>query len=348
MDTGILDEAYQRLHRTGPEWGEARLTNHGPMAVEVLYRRGREDRVEPWLDAYIGRLGEQPGPRDAISDSTWREALGAGSRLGDWAVYLNRQVTEHPWQDVLATWWPRLLPGIAAGATHGVIRTGHAARALLANGQSQAAATELADALAFWAARALPVPGAVPPAGRLDPATALGAIPRIPEQRGPVAARLAQLAAMAAWPASVAALKPAGTPEEVPALLQGVVDAATLHYLRHGQASPVLLVHAATAPNAVLHTLPVLPRELWVPSMSGAWAAAATIISAFAPARPGAQPPPPPGTGSPTAAEVLERAVAHGDEHVIKFADTAAEVHERTGDPDALAAAGYAAMLIGG
>jgi hypothetical protein len=34
----------------------------------------------------------------------------------------------------------------------------------------------------------------------------------------------------------------------------------------------------------------------------------------------------------------IARAVEHGDEHVIKFADTAADVHARTGNPDALAA----------
>jgi hypothetical protein len=31
-------------------------------------------------------------------------------------------VAERPWREVLATWWPRLLHGIAAGATHGVIK----------------------------------------------------------------------------------------------------------------------------------------------------------------------------------------------------------------------------------
>jgi hypothetical protein len=36
----------------------------------------------------------------------------------------------------------------------------------------------------------------------------------------------------------------------------------------------------------------------------------------------------------------------HGDEHVIKFADTAADVYARTGDRDALAAAVRATQLI--
>jgi hypothetical protein len=33
---------------------------------------------------------------------------------------------------------------------------------------------------------------------------------------------------------------------------------------------------------------------------------------------------------------VADWAVAHADEHVIKFTDTAAEVYTRTGRPDAL------------
>lgn len=45
-------------------------------------------------------------------------------------------------------------------------------------------------------------------------------------------------------------------------------------------------------------------------------------------------------------AEVLDRAVAHGDEHVIKFTDTAAEVYARTGQSDALAAALRTGTLI--
>jgi hypothetical protein len=44
--------------------------------------------------------------------------------------------------------------------------------------------------------------------------------------------------------------------------------------------------------------------------------------------------------------ELVDRAVAHGDEHVIKFTDTATESYQRTGNPDALAACVRAAELI--
>jgi hypothetical protein len=133
---GVLDEAYERLHHTGPEWG-GNLANHGPMAAEVLARRDRPDQVPAWVDGYIGRLDELPAPGEPVTDDNWRAALG--DRVGDWVVYLTRQVAERPWRDVLAAWWPRLLPGIAAGAAHGVIRTGHAVRTLLAGDETPAA-----------------------------------------------------------------------------------------------------------------------------------------------------------------------------------------------------------------
>ena len=128
--------------------------------------------------------------------------------------------------------------------------------------------------------------------------------------------------------------------------------AATLRYLSYGHGQPVLLVHTATAPNAIRHSLPALPQRLWAPSLAAGWAACAAIFAAYAP--PGAAPPPRPAgpavpqvpSGPDAIADVLDRAVDHGDEHVIKFTDTAAEVYARTGNADALAAALHAGTLI--
>jgi hypothetical protein len=99
-------------------------------------------------------------------------------------------------------------------------------------------------------------------------------------------------------------------------------------------------VHTATAPNAVLRALPALPQDLWIPSLTAAWAASAALTAMYAPAsgRPRAELPAPPQAGDPVT-EVIDRACAHGDEHVIKFTDTAAWVYQQTADPDALAAA---------
>jgi hypothetical protein len=260
---------------------------------------------------------------------------------------------------VLNAWWPRLLPGVVAAATHGVIRVGHAVRALLADGDDPSHLAELAHGLAYWAARWQTLPGGharaseAAAAGRARaaaPLDALAAIPRIAEQAGGIGDRLARLGALAAWPAALAGFSVPAAPEQVRALLAELVDAATIRYLFYGHGNGVMLVHSATAPSAVLRTLPALDHGLWAPSLAASWAASSALTAVYAPAEPAprAQLPAPPG-GRPreeAAREVFARAVEHGDAHVIKFADTAVDVFARTGNPDAISAALRAAELI--
>jgi Questin oxidase-like len=343
MTDDVLDEAYERLHSTGPEWG-GNLSNHGPMVAETLARRGRAEDVPGWVDRYARRLEELPGPASRITGASWRDALGG--RVGDWIPYFADQLADQPWRAVLATWWPRLLPGIAAGATHGVIRTGHAVRTLLAGNEHPAAIAELAHALGFWAARFVPVPGARP-TGTLDAATALDRLPRLAEQHGPIRDRLTRLGELGGWNTSVAAFAGAQASQDAASRLGDLVHAATLRYLTHGYASPILLVHTATAPNAVRHVLPALPETMWPASLAAAWAASAAITATYGPAHEEPQQPTAAEeTGTDPVAELVDRAITHGDEHVIKFSDTAAEVYASTGDPRALAAARRAAELI--
>jgi hypothetical protein len=341
-----LLEAYERLHRTGPEFGgddegNHGLTNHGPMAAEVMVRRGLDVRLDVWLDHYVERLTDLPAPTGRIDD--WAAALGDGRRIADWTAFFRAETTARPWRDTLATWWPRLLPGIAAGSTHGVIRVGHAVRTLCV-AESQQALAELANGLAFWAARSRPVAGGEPSLPALSPAEALDALPALPDRTGLIAHRLARLGALPAWPRAVGSFAMPDDAGDVPAVLAALVDAATVRYLRVGRDSPVLLVHTATAPNAILHCLPVLPRELWHASLAAGWAAAAAITVTYA--GPAAGRPSALLRGDDPAATLLDRAADHRDEHVIKFADTAVESYDRTGDEDALAAAHLAADLI--
>lgn len=348
-----LLEAYERLHVFGPEYGGDEegnhgMTNHGPMAVEVMVRRGLDINVDRWLDRYVRRLSELPSPDATIRPDQWQPSLGVAGRLPSWTTLLRHELQERPWSDVLVEWWPRLLPGIVAGSTHGVIRVGHAVRTLRANPDTPPAAEtldELAHGLAFWAARYRELSGVVTPDGRLSAAEALGGVTRLDDQSGLIAHRLDRLERSRGWTSSLRALRPAAAPDEVPARLESLIDTAVAAYLGHGHSSPVLLVHTATAPNAVRHVLPVLPSEQWVPSLTAAWAASAALVATYAPAQSA------PRTDvvrahDGTAADSLQRAAEHGDEHVLKFADTAVESYDRTGDPDLLAAADHARGLI--
>ncbi|GAB2619707.1 questin oxidase family protein [Streptomyces capparidis] len=336
--TGILDEALERLHATGPEF-RGWLSNHAPMAVESMVRHGFGPRVHSWVDAYTDRLEELPRARVPVDAREWRQALGDPGRLPEWLELFRVETAERPWREVLRTWWPRLLPGIAAGATHGVIRTGHAVRVLLRDGESGPRVAELGQALGYWAARWQAVPGAAAPGGTAEPDLALDGVPPVPDQSGGILHRLPQLEGLPGWPEALGGLRPAATPGQARELLAGVADAATVRYLRFGHGEEVMLVHAATAPTAVLRTLPALPEEMWEPSLRAAWAACAAVTAAYTPAeavsaaeerRLTA------AAGDP--GELVARAVRHGDAHAIKLADTAVEVFERRGDVRALAA----------
>jgi hypothetical protein len=341
--TGALDEAYVRLHGTGPEFA-GWLSNHGPMAVEAMVRAEHADVVHGWVDRYSERLDDLPPATEPIG-ADWRAALGDERRIGDWIDHFTRTLDEQPWPDVLATWWPRLLPGIVAGATHGVIRVGHAVRVLLTEQPTEPRIAELGHGLGYWAARWALVPGVVAPAGDRNTAAALADVPRLPDQTGGIQERLARLADLGGWSDSMAALRAPATPADVPDLLAGLVDGAVLRYRTHGHGSGVMLVHSATAPNAVLRVLPALPQDQWVDSLAAAWAASATVTSIYTPAAATEETDLPAPAASP--ADALALAVRHGDEHVIKFADTAADTYARTGDPAALAAAVRATTLIG-
>ncbi|TDC20138.1 questin oxidase family protein [Streptomyces sp. 8K308] len=315
---GTLDEALTRLHATGPEF-RGWPTNHAPMAVEALARHGQEHHVHRWVDAYQSRLEDRPAGHERITADNWREALGDPRYLTDWAEYFGVLLSERPWRSVLAEWWPRLLPGITAAATHPVIRVGHAVRVLLSEGETGPRRAELAHALGYWAARHQRLPAGIEALAAPSSAEdALRAVEAIEDQSGGINARLGQLRRLPAWTAGASAEDPAAVSER----LGRLVRAATEYYATHGHGEPVMLVHAATAPNAVLRTLPALPVELWPASLEAAWSASAGVVASYRPARsvPAGR------SAALDPEELFERAALHGDAHAIKLVDTALDV----------------------
>lgn len=338
MIPDLLDEAYEQLHTNGPEF-EGWLSNHGPMAADALMRLGQGEAVAGWVHGYVRRLEPMPEARWPISEADWPGLLGDASRLGDWCALLTRQVRDEPWDAVLARWWPRLVPGAVASAAHGLIRTGHAVRALREEVTAPRLA-ELGHALGYWAARWQPVPRPAPTRSIADVGVALDSLPAR-QLTGGIRTRLASLADDATWPAVLGAGAPAADPRAVPAALDALIDAAVTRYGRWGQAAPVMLVHAATAPRAVALVLPSLPQQLWPAAYQAAWAVTATIATIYRPSPPVAVA----DEQVTTIDEIIERAVTSGDEHAIKFTEVAIESHRR-GNTSALASAASAVPLI--
>ena len=326
-----LDEALERFAGTGPEYYGG-LANHGPMAAEALVRLGRAEAVSPWVDGYRGKLQPGPAGRRPIAPSEWREALGDIGRVADWAALFDRALREAPFTAVLQEWAPRLAPGLSAAACHGLIRTGQAARSL-AERDSPARRGELAQGLAYWAARyqALPEKAGASPGVRAS--QALDRVPRLPPERrgrGLISDTLAGLAEVPAF-ADVAALvdvSAAGFLSDLTETFAGVFLA---------QARPgtrIAFVHAVTGPSAVRLLLPHLGPEAGPLLLRYAWQVAAAVYGGYAAA------PNPDADAKPwPREELIDRAVATGDEHAFKLTEACLREHAISPKPVYLAAA---------
>src|SRR5690349_3919793 len=181
MVADALLDALDRLRNTGPEFNSF-LANHGPMAAEALVQLGADDEVADWVNRYRTRLTPEPAARDRIDVGDWRSRLGDVRYVGDWTSLFEVEISGSGWRHTLIRWWPRLLPGLSASATHGMIRTAHAVRSLAGPGGDNAPAAldaELARGLGLWAARYQLLPGAPTLTGPEDSVTAMAALPRL-------------------------------------------------------------------------------------------------------------------------------------------------------------------------
>ncbi len=338
-DDALLD-ALDRLHGTGPEF-DGFLANHGPMAAEALIRIGGSDAVAAWVDDYLPRLGPAPEVVRGISDADWREHLGDARLAGDWIAYLRRQAGELSWRDLLLRWWPRLLPGMAASATHGVIRTAHAVRSLRSAGDRADAllVDELVQGLAFWAARYQTLPGAPRLDGAFDAVTATSRLPRldpaVPSEGPGIMGRLQALHRLPRFGEGLDAWKASSVPDL--ALDELIVAASRVLAARSDM--PIAFCHAVTAPAAVRLVLPALPADVQQASVAASWQVVGGIISAFASPRLMAEDAPAVTEAAPSVEQLTARAIEHGDEHVIKLTEAAGREFRRGENSTLLVAA---------
>ncbi|MGW9211309.1 questin oxidase family protein [Embleya sp. NPDC055664] len=311
------------------------------MAADALIALGHMDVVPGWMRRYRRFLEPKPGPVSTIPDSgtEWRSALGDIRRIEDWIQFMRRALATAEWSDVLELWWRRLLPGISAAAAHGVLRTAHATRALVrASRPEPPLLDELACGMGYWAARYR----ALTPTRRLDGTRpldeALALIPRLAPEASPVEpgimGRLVPAARLPHLPDAVDALRP--DPDVHSALSSLTGHAARVFLTQPNAAIP--LVHALTAPAAVRLVLPRLSSELHAPSFDAVWRLSSIIVSAYD--SKSTRLPREATEGEPVApGELVEQAVRHGDEHVLKMTEACLREYRLRNDPAYLLAA---------
>ena len=133
------------------EYGSG-LANHLPMALLALHARGAPDAR---LDAFASHYARRLAPARSRPAAAWPEGEHWTSKFGrpeSWAAYRGLfagWLAQDGREAVLTRVLPALMPGCGAAAFHGLIRTAHA----LSSGHCG----ELAAGLAYWACRYWPI-----------------------------------------------------------------------------------------------------------------------------------------------------------------------------------------------
>jgi hypothetical protein len=339
-----LDDALGSLRDAAPELGNG-FSNHAPMAIEALCTLGRADAVAPWLTRYRSGLIARPAAVALIARDRWQDALGRPERFTDWRDLILNELDEAPWPQIVECWVARLAPGISASATHGVIRTGHAVRAL-AESSNALRVGELADGLAYWAATYATLPARASSGGPVyDPQAALTRVPVVPAAHrvfaGSITSSFTALDRIPAFPDAINLLDtskdPAATISQLTATFAEVFLANA-----HDAMTTIVFIHAVTSATALRSLLPYLSPPTAQAALRCLWQTQCALYATFALVTPQHTVESTPD--SP--ADLIDLAVAHGDEHVIKFTEACLREDRIAPAPAYRAAARHAITIL--
>ena len=346
METDLLDAALSTFAATAPEFGPYGLSNHGPMAAEVLGQLGRGDAIAGWVAAYQKHLQPAPPAAKPLTEEEWPAALGVMDRYPEWLALFETEMADRPVAAVVGEWVPRLVPGIVAAALHGLIRTAHGLRAL-GEADSSARRLEVATGLAYWAARYQELPGPPVPIGHQGVPEALAALPYLPEetpQEFLISATVAHMADISdEFEQAVASLGAGG---DALALLDALAVGGARAYLRNAaDGHAIALVHSVTGPLALELVLPWLAEEDRDAAVAYAWQAVAAVHVVYDINRHDSDAV---GDAPLERDALIERALASGAPHALKLTEAALRCYARTHEPALLRAAADAVARFGG
>src|SRR5262245_39167846 len=123
------------------------LANHLPMVLEAMARLGATaGRLKEYAAYYQNthKVPYPPGDGVRIERSSWLTALGDRSREADYREFFVGEVATLGSHEAIHIYVPVLASGVAASATHGLMR--------LAYGTLRDDETEIGIALGYWAA----------------------------------------------------------------------------------------------------------------------------------------------------------------------------------------------------
>jgi hypothetical protein len=344
MSYAILDDALESIADAGPELANG-LTNHAPMAIEALCALDRSDAIRPWLDHYRPAMLPRPPSVERIQPGAWKSALACPERFADFRELIADDLKEAAWPAVLDRWTLRLVPGISAAAMHGVIRVGHAVRAL-AESITPPRLDELASAIAYWASSYQALPTRFDGHGAIDPRQAIAQVAVVPAAQRKFAGTItSSLEALDEFPAFATVIGRAKLDGDSPTTISHLTETFAKVYLAnaHDVLTTIVFIHGVTSATAVRSLIPHVCASTGRALLPYLWQAECALYATFG-ARPAPSDPvaPPPESRD----TLIARAVANGDEHVIKFTETCLREDALNPSPIYRAAACHAIKMI--
>ncbi len=340
----LLDDALSPLRELGPSLKNG-FVNHAPMAAEALVAMGQGELATRWVKANLGNILPANDSVAPLEPTEVEGAIGDAGRKDAWRSTFHAQLARGPWEPVLDQWAKRLAPGLFAAAAHGIIRAGHAARALRAE-DTALRRRELAEGLALWAGSYQPLVTEWQKDGpTFSPRDALARVPLVPlaqrRNEGAITIALEQLRHARGFGGVISLIDVSG---DLPRVAHEIAAefAQVFLYRVHTPLTAIVFTHAITGVAAILNIAPHVTDRTARKLVSYGWQTAAGLHSAYSefPAPgPGAVPPETPN-------QIAEQAVAHGDDHVIKLSEACLTFHKATGDERFLMVPAHARAML--
>ncbi|MGB0922334.1 MAG: questin oxidase family protein [Alphaproteobacteria bacterium] len=340
------DAALRQLANCGPDLANG-FTSHMPMVVEALCRMDQGDKAETWLEERVDEaLPQSNYPKKEAIDEDWAYLLGAEDRFTDWRDHFDQEIAENGWRTVLNIWVARLAPGYMGAATHGILRTAHAARAVQ-EGESNIRLDELSQGLALWASTYQALPTSKASDVKTHPlAEALAAIPMVPEDErqneGAITHALTVLDDRADFAPIVHMLDLGDDPRET---ALDLAEALVAIYLSHAKdpLSSIVFTHGVTSMAATHGLMALVSTDVAATLLRFAWQGVAGLYATYgesgaAHAEQAAE----------TQDQIIHAAVVHGDDHIIKLAEACLGLYALRPNPDFLRAPALARACVPG
>lgn len=323
------------------------FSNHTPMVAEALAAMGESTAASVWFNSRKTTIKLRPTSKQDITIDQWQQALGQGDRFTDWMNFFKAAINKRGWQATAARWVPQLQPGFLSAAGHGAIRTGHAVRALK-HQDTIARRRELAYALASWACTYATLRPATNDQeieyGNYNGQQVLNTLPlldpTVRKNDGAITTAVAQLRSHGSFFNAVDQLQFG----EIKTATAGMAQSAASVFL-HNVRSPlgaIVFTHAITGVAAAHHMLPLLAHNMQRALLFAAFNTICALHAVYATTPLANQT----KASKSSVDDLIQQAVNHGDDHVIKLTESCLLFHEMTGDSNFFAAAELAATLI--